>query len=88
MINWKLRMQNKVTLTTLGVCIVTFVYQVLAIFGINSPISENDITNLIMLIATILAGIGIVHDPTTEGFGDSERALTYTEPHSAGDAHE
>ena len=28
----------------------------------------------------LLAALGVVTDPTTEGLGDSERALAYTAP--------
>ena len=35
---------------------------------------------VINIIFGILAFAGIVQDPTTEGYGDSERALKYTEP--------
>ena len=35
---------------------------------------------MVNAIFTVLAILGIVTDPTTTGTGDSERALTYTQP--------
>lgn len=75
MINWKLRFQNKVTLTSLVVCIITFVYTILGIFEIVPPISENVTTNLVLGLIDILVSVGIVVDPTTYGVGDSRLAL-------------
>lgn len=75
MINWKLRFQNKVTLTSLVVCIITFVYTILGIFEIVPPISENVTTNLVLGLIDILVSVGIVVDPTTYGVSDSELAM-------------
>lgn len=76
MINWKLRFQNKVTLTSLVICTITFVYTVLGIFGIVSPISQDNATNVVLSLIDILVAAGIVVDPTTYGAGDSTLALT------------
>lgn len=76
MINWKLRIQNKVTLTALIACIITFVYTFLGLLGIVPPISEDTATNLVMSLVDLLVGLGIVVDPTTYGVGDSTLALT------------
>ena len=79
-INWKLRLQNKVTLTSLVLLIVTFIYQLLSILGITSTVSEDTVTQLVLLLVDVLAAIGVVTDPTTKGLSDSEQALDYTEP--------
>ena len=78
-INWKLRYLNKTTLVALTTTTVAFIYQVLGIFGIVSPISQDTITTLIMTVINILAVLGIVIDPTTKGINDSVRAQNYTE---------
>lgn len=78
--NWKLRLQNKATLTTLILAIVAFVYQILGLFGVVPAISQNDVINLIGLVINLLVTLGIVVDPTTSGVTDSAQAMTYTEP--------
>ena len=78
--NWKLRLQNKATLTTLILAIVAFVYQMLGLFGVVPAISQNDVINLIGLVINLLVTLGIVVDPTTSGVTDSAQAMTYTEP--------
>ena len=79
-INWKLRLQNKTTLTTLILAIIAFVYQVLGIFGIVPGIDQNTMVNTCGLIINLLVAVGIVVDPTTVGISDSTKALEYTEP--------
>ena len=79
-INWKLRLQNKTTLTTLILAIIAFVYQVLGIFGIVPGIDQNTMINTCGLIINLLVAVGIVVDPTTAGISDSTKALEYTKP--------
>ena len=79
-INWKLRLQNKTTLTTLILAIIAFVYQILGIFGIVPGIDQNTMVNTCGLIINLLVAVGIVVDPTTAGISDSTKALEYTEP--------
>lgn len=78
--NWKLRLQNKATLTTLILAIVAFVYQMLGLFGVVPAISQNDVINIVGLVINLLVTLGIVVDPTTSGVTDSAQAMTYTEP--------
>ena len=80
MINWKLRLQNKATLTALTSATVAFVYQVLGIFGVTPPVSQDGVVNAFCLILTIVYSVGIITDPTTKGIGDSTRALEYDAP--------
>lgn len=82
-INWKLRFKNKATLLTLILAIVAFIYQILGIVGVTVPISQDQVTQIIGLVINVLVGLGIVVDPTTAGVGDSNSALTYTEPNGA-----
>lgn len=79
-INWKLRLQNKATLVVLITLAITFVYQILGFCGVVPKISQEEITNTIMIIVNILVVLGVVVDPTTSGVSDSEQALNYTCP--------
>lgn len=80
MINWKLRLKNKTTLVTLVTTIIAFVYSMLAIFEVVPAVGEETMISLAMMVVTVLAALGIVVDPTTNGIGDSELAMSYEEP--------
>lgn len=84
-INWFLRLQNKTTLVTLITLVITFVYQILSFCDVVPKISQEEITNAILILVNILVVLGVVVDPTTEGIGDSEEALTYKEPKKLND---
>lgn len=68
--NIKQRLKNKTFIITMSIAIVSFIYQILSIIGLTPTISQDDTMNIIMIIVNLLTGIGILVDPTTEGFGD------------------
>lgn len=76
-INLKERLKNKTFLFIAITLIITFVYQVLALVGVTPAVSENQVVKLVSMAINILAFLGVLVDPTTEGLSDSERALTY-----------
>lgn len=76
-INWKARFKNKAFVLTFVTLILTFVYQILGMFGVVPSISEDTVKNIITIGINILATIGVLVDPTTEGVSDSDRAMTY-----------
>ncbi len=76
-INLKVRLKNKVFLLVAAALIIALVYQILAMFGVVPAVSQNAIMEVVSMILNILAFIGLLVDPTTEGMSDSERALTY-----------
>ncbi len=77
MLNIKARLKNKTFLISGSVLVVALVYRVLAIFDLLPQISENQVLELISMGVNILALVGVVVDPTTEGLSDSQRAMTY-----------
>ncbi len=79
-INWLLRLKNKATLSALIPVVLGFVYQVAAILGIAVPVTQNALVQVLLLVLNALVALGVVVDPTTQGVGDSKRALAYTEP--------
>lgn len=79
-INWRLRLKNRATLTTLLLAAVAFAYQVLGCFGIVPAVSQDMTVNAVTLLVNVLLALGIVVDPTTAGVGDSDDALGYDEP--------
>ena len=79
-INWKARFKNKTFVITFSTLVIAFVYQVLSLFGVVPPISEQSLVNVITMLINILAFVGVVIDPTTDGMNDSDRAmLSFTE---------
>lgn len=80
MLNWKVRFKNKLWLMSFIGAIITFVYQLLAMFNVVPKISEDTVVQLVGLILNVLVGIGVIQDPTTAGIEDSKQALTYNEP--------
>ena len=76
-INWRVRFKNKVWLTSFTALIIGFVYQVLGLIGVVPVIAEDKVTELVTMIITVLAALGIVVDPTTDGMCDSDEAMNY-----------
>ena len=72
-INWKLRFQNKTTLLAIASTVILLAQQL----GLKLPDNIADIVNTFL---TLLVLLGVISDPTTEGIGDSPKALTYAEP--------
>lgn len=87
MINWKVRFKN-------WSWVAGFISQILIVIqlvltGLNSlgvtdfqltDAIKNYILELANAIFILLSILGIVQDPTTKGYSDSEHALKYEEP--------
>lgn len=83
-INWKLRFQNKASLTAIILAMIALVYQVLGFCGVTPGISENQIIEVAGMVINLLCLLGIVVDPTTDGVSDSTQALDYSAPKKEG----
>lgn len=82
MINWKVRIRNKAFWLALIPAVLLLVQGIGEILGFTltlDPLGNRllAVTNEIFALLSIL---GIVNDPTTKGFSDSETALTYEHP--------
>jgi phi LC3 family holin len=89
-INWSVRftLKNKAFLTRLALAIslpiLTYFglnFQDLTSWGAVFTLLGKFASNPYLIGVTIVNVINIVPDPTTAGFGDSQRALGYDEPH-------
>ena len=78
--NWKVRFRNKTWLATFLALIVGFGYNVCKSLGIVVPVEESTVMDIISHVLTLLGLLGVLIDPTTEGVGDSERAMSYDYP--------
>ena len=79
-VNWKVRFKNKTWLTMFLSLIIGFIFNILKLFDIVPVVTENLVMNIVGQILTVLGLFGVIVDPTTAGFNDSERALNYEEP--------
>ena len=79
-INWKVRFKNKTWLVTFLLAVLAFVYQILGMFDVVPPVTQDMATQLIAAVINILVAVAVVIDPTTNGVSDSIRAMTYNEP--------
>lgn len=82
MINWKVRIKNKAFWLAVIPAVLLLIQQVCTIFGFTLDLGElgNQLKDVVNTVFFILALLGIVTDPTTEGIGDSSQALTYNKP--------
>jgi len=76
-INWKVRLRNKTWLASVLALMVSFAYDLLAMLDFIPPLSEDWLLSLVQTLLTLLTALGVVIDPTTDGAGDSDRAMTY-----------
>lgn len=82
MINWKVRIANKNFWLTLIPAVLLLIQAVAAPLGLALDFGElgNQLLAIVNAVFAVLAILGIVNDPTTDGMGDSKQAMTYTEP--------
>jgi phi LC3 family holin len=81
-INWNVRIKNKVFWMSIIPALLILVQTVANVFGFVIDLGElsGKLLAVVEAVFIVLAILGIVVDPTTEGMTDSEQALTYTEP--------
>ena len=79
-VNWKVRFKNKTWLMMFISLIVGFVFNMLKLFDVVPVVTENMVMSIISQVLTFLGLFGVIVDPTTVGFNDSERAMNYVEP--------
>jgi len=82
MINWGVRIKNKQFWVSLIPALVLLVQAVAALFGytLNLEGIAQKLLVVVNALFAVLAILGIVVDPTTDGVGDSKRAMSYEEP--------
>ena len=82
MINWKVRIKNKNFWIAIIPAVLLAVQTVLTVLGLKADFGEfgNKLIDVVNAVFVVLAILGVVNDPTTEGLKDSSQALTYEEP--------
>ncbi len=83
MINWRVRIANKHFWLALIPALLLLVQAAGRLFGLTLDFGElgNTLKEIINDAFSVLVIIGIVNDPTTDGLGDSNRAMTYDVPY-------
>ena len=81
-INWTVRLKNKAFWLALIPALALVAQAVAALFGytINLETLVGKIQAVINAVFAVLAILGIVVDPTTDGIEDSTRAMSYDVP--------
>ena len=81
-INLKVRLKNRAFWITFIPAVLVVIVRVLAIFGITWDAStlSNELVNIVEAVFVLLAILGVVNDPTTATFSDSEQAMMYEKP--------
>lgn len=84
-INWKVRIRNKSFWLALIPAVLLLVQVCAAPFGYawDFGVLSAQLAAIVNALFAVLAILGIVADPTTEGMGDSEQALSYEKPKEA-----
>ena len=81
-INWIVRIKNKAFWLAIIPAVLLLIQAVADVVGYHldfGDISEKLIA-VVNAVFVVLSILGIVTDPTTDGIGDSARAMTYTTP--------
>ena len=81
-INWIVRIKNKAFWLAIIPAVLLLIQAVADVVGY--PLDFGDISEKLIAVVNavfvVLPILGIVTDPTTDGIGDSARAMTYTTP--------
>lgn len=82
MINWKVRIKNKWFWLAIIPAALVLIRAVAAVFGFDLNFTElgDKLAAVVEAVFAVLAILGIVVDPTTEGVQDSKLSMTYEEP--------
>lgn len=82
MINWKVRIRNKQFWLAIIPALLILIQMIAAVFGATLDFEQlsGKLIAVVNAAFTVLAILGIVTDPTTDGISDSKQAMTYDTP--------
>lgn len=85
-INWRVRIRNKAFWLAIIPAMIVLIQAIGAPFGFrwDFGVLTDQLKNIVEAAFCVLAILGIVNDPTTEGFDDSTLAMTYEVPKHRG----
>lgn len=81
-LNWKVRVKNKGFWLALIPAALLLLQAVGQVFGLALELSAlgDQLLGVVNALFALLALLGVVNDPTTQGAGDSQQALGYQVP--------
>lgn len=79
-INWKVRFKKKSFWVAIISAIALFINNITQAVGLDYSSQVEQGVSILTSILTVLAGIGVVIDPTTAKLGDTGIAQTYSKP--------
>ena len=81
-INWVVRLKNKSFWLAIIPAVLLLIQAVADVMGFQLDFGSisDKLISVVNAVFVVLSILGIVVDPTTDGIGDSTRALTYTAP--------
>ena len=81
-INWVVRLKNKSFWLAIIPAVLLLIQAVADVMGFQLDFGSisDKLISVVNAVFVVLSILGIVVDPTTDGIGDSTRALTYTTP--------
>ena len=81
-INWMVRIKNKAFWLAVIPAVALVAQAVAAVFGYTIDLTTmvGKLQAVVNAVFALLVILGIVVDPTTDGVGDSNRAMSYDEP--------
>lgn len=81
-INWIVRIKNKAFWLAIIPAVLLLIQAVAAVVGYQLDFGDisDKLIAVVNAVFVVLSILGIVTDHTTDGIGDSTRAMTYTTP--------
>ena len=81
-INWIVRIKNKAFWLAIIPAVLLLIQAVADVVGYHLDFGDinEKLIAVVNAVFVVLSILGIVTDPTTDGIGDSTRAMTYTTP--------
>lgn len=85
-INWRVRLRNKAFWLAIIPAMIVLIQAIGAPFGFrwDFGVLGDQLKAVVEAAFCVLSILGIVNDPTTEGFDDSKLAMTYNVPKHRG----
>lgn len=85
-INWRVRIRNKTFWLAIIPAILVLIQAIGAPFGFkwDFGVLGDQLRTIVEAAFGVLAILGVINDPTTEGWNDSRLAMTYDEPKRQG----
>lgn len=86
LVNWRVRIRNKNFWLAIIPAILVLIQAIGAPIGFRWDFGmlNDQLRTIVEAVFGVLAILGVINDPTTEGWDDSKLAMTYDEPKRQG----